>query len=141
MTGIEPLHLELVERALNRLVQEFVWRVDHGEADSLHELFTDEASVTGAGLDLRGRRAIAEWGAQRAAMPRTSRHICLPTRVTGVAADHARGVTTVLVFRHDGDLPAPAIPFGVGDYLDEFTLVDGVWLFAERVIDMPFVSV
>jgi hypothetical protein len=133
---------EATDQAIIRLVHEFAWRVDHGQADRVHELFTETGTLRGAGLELVGRAAIARWGSERAAMARASRHLCVGTRTTLDGFDRARAVTSVIAFRHDGPLPGPPVPFGVGDYHDEIVLEpDGQWRFAARYVDLVFQEV
>lgn len=47
--------------SLSRLVVESAWRVDLGQADTLHELFTDDGELE-VGRVYRGRDEIRDWG-------------------------------------------------------------------------------
>src|SRR3954471_671674 len=54
---------------LSRLVTEAAWRVDIGQADTLHELFVDDGELIVPPTNLRGRQAIQEWGRRLADVP------------------------------------------------------------------------
>ena len=55
-----------------------MWRVDNGHADTLYELYAEDAQLDLNGpTPLRGREAIREWGRQIASDPpwKTIRHV------------------------------------------------------------------
>jgi len=53
--------------SLSRLVVEFAWRVDHGQADRVWELFVPDGVLDTGGAPLAGHDAIRDWGRARAA--------------------------------------------------------------------------
>ena len=63
--------------AIEELVAEHAWLIDHGRAGELPDLYTPNGRLLGVGDPLEGRAAITAWRARRAAMRgRTSRHVC-----------------------------------------------------------------
>jgi hypothetical protein len=50
--------------ALARLVIETAWRIDHGKAGTVQELFADEGQMNLGQTSLKGREEIREMGAQ-----------------------------------------------------------------------------
>jgi hypothetical protein len=48
--------------ALSRLVAEISWRIDHGKADTVWELFVPDGVLDTGGTPLAGHQAIREWG-------------------------------------------------------------------------------
>ena len=119
---------------IEELIIEHAWMIDHGQADELSSLYTDNGRMLGLGDDIVGRDAIAAWGLRRAALlGRTSRHVCTNIRLVWEAADRIRGTAVLTVYRHDGADSGPAIALMVGDYEDIFARgADGRWRFAER---------
>ena len=63
-TTVEQLVSETDHVQLSRLVTEHAWRVDHGRADTIHELYVDDGELIVGPTPLRGRAAILEWGRQ-----------------------------------------------------------------------------
>ena len=55
--------------ALSRLVEEISWRIDHGRADSVWELFVPDGVLATSGAPLVGHDAIRAWGKARAPPP------------------------------------------------------------------------
>ena len=45
-TAVEQLVGEIDHVQLSRLVTEHAWRVDHGRADTIHELYVDDGELT-----------------------------------------------------------------------------------------------
>ncbi len=123
-----------VRTAIAGLVAEYVWLIDHGAADRVASLFTEEGRLLGLGEDIVGRAAIAAWGERRAAMrERTTRHVCTNLRLTHESPGRVRGTVLLTVYRHDGPPPRPATPFMVGDFEDIYERgQDGSWRIAER---------
>jgi ketosteroid isomerase-like protein len=126
--------------AIEQLIQRHAWLIDHGEADKVGELFTQDAVLYGVGPDKIGRAAIAEWGRQRAAMSeRRSRHAQSNILIEPVGAGTARGWVVLALYRHDGPGPGSATPLLIAEYADRYAREsDGTWLFAERRLTVLF---
>ena len=126
--------------AIEQLIYRHAWLIDHGQAEKVAELFTEDGTLFGVGPVKIGRAAIAEWGRQRAAMrERRSRHVHSNLIVEGDGEDRARGTTLLTLYRHDGDGEGSVSPLVIGEYEDRFRKQpDGGWLFAERRLSILF---
>jgi hypothetical protein len=132
-TTAEQLVSDTDHVELSRLVTEHAWRVDHGRADTVHELYVDDG-VLDVGTPVRGRQAIREWGRQLvAAAPwRSIRHVCGNMRFVADGADAAEGITILTVFMTAGPGPATTLPFSVGEDHDRFVRTENGWKMASR---------
>src|SRR3984957_6248405 len=101
--------------ALSRLVEEISWRIDHGRADSVWELFVPDGVLATSGAPLVGHDAIRAWGKARAASAARTRHIVSGMRFIHDGDGRAAGSTLLTVFIHEGDGRGPAIPSVVGE--------------------------
>jgi hypothetical protein len=117
---------------LSRLVVEIAWRIDHGQADRVWELFVADGVLETGGTRLVGHDAIRDWGRARVASTAQTRHICSGMRFTDRGSGRATGSTLLTVFIHDGDGRGPTVPTVVGEDTDEFVRTDAGWRFASR---------
>jgi SnoaL-like domain len=124
--------------ALSRLVVEIAWRIDHGRADTVWELFVPDGFLTAGGAPLVGHEAIRDWGRSRAAAGIRSRHICSGMRFIDRGEGRASGSTLLTVFMHNGDGRGPAAPSVVGEDSDEFVRTDAGWRFVSREFEILF---
>ena len=117
---------------LSRLVIEHAWRADHGHADTIHELYADDAEVDA--WTVRGQAAIRELGRQVADAPpwRTVRHVCGNMRFVKRGPDEAEGITVLTVFMVEGDDAATTLPYRVGEDHDRFVRTKDGWRFLRR---------
>lgn len=118
--------------AIEQLVSELLWRLDHDAADTTWELYTEDAVSTGPLGDMNGREAIRAWGQRRA-------------KITGVVGRHhlgglrlawdgdtLRGWVQYLTFRDSAE--NSLIPASVGEFREAYRQVDGTWKIARREI-------
>ncbi|WP_181809329.1 nuclear transport factor 2 family protein [Streptomyces shenzhenensis] len=161
---MDPLERLLAERACERLVIDFVRRLDLGEPSSVAELFTEDGwwewPPPGDGRRAEGRAALAAYFGSRPA-GRLSRRVMSNILVTVTGPRTATATSyfqTYRVDRHDGGrdegrdgtrdggpgggsgggmLPAGP-PVQVGHYEDRFRCLDGRWLLASRSLVLPF---
>ncbi len=124
--------------SLSRLVVEIAWRIDHGQADRVWELFVPDGVLATSGTPLVGHDAIRDWGRTRVASTVQTRHICSGMRFTDRGNGQATGSTLLTVFIHDGAGLGPAIPSVVGEDTDEFIRTDAGWLFVSRTFKTLF---
>ena len=141
ITGTELL---LIERACQRLGVRYTHHVDFGKAEKIAELFTEDG-VWEAGLRrAEGKAAIQDLFRQRQELKkRISRHVVTNHLVEVLDASHARGVSYIVLFRHDYDLtktsrPLDNQPVFVGQYEDEYVKTDSGWRFKSRKVNGPF---
>ncbi|MFF3331137.1 nuclear transport factor 2 family protein [Streptomyces sp. NPDC002888] len=134
----------LAERACERLVLDFVHRLDLGEPSTVAELFTEDGTwewPAGERL-IKGRAALRDYFGSRPA-DRLSRRLMSNVLVTVTSPDtaHARSYfTTYRVDGHDGASMVPAgPPVQIGHYEDAFHRApDGTWLLSSRTLFLAF---
>ena len=130
--------------ALEDLMTEFAWRVDHGQANLVHELFTQNGSIAAPGLKLDGRDEIARVFGERAkSTGRVSRHLWSNPRFEAIGEGHVRTTTLVQTFfftLEEGDQsPVANNNFIVGDSIDVMRREnDGCWRFESRQLQVCF---
>jgi hypothetical protein len=124
--------------SLSRLVVEISWRIDHGQADRVWELFVADGVLDTSGTPLVGHDAIRNWGRARVASTVRTRHICSGMRFIDRGNGRATGSTLLTVFMHDGEGRGPAVPAVVGEDTDEFVRAGAGWQFASRTFETLF---
>jgi hypothetical protein len=118
---------------LSRLVIEAAWRVDLGSADSLHELFLEDGTLSLGDEVLGGWEEIKEWG-RRAVAAHTFegiRHVCGNMRFFATGDDTAEGIT-VLTVDTDHKAPGTSVPWTVGEDHDKFVRTEDGWRLSSR---------
>jgi hypothetical protein len=125
---------------LSRLVMEHAWRVDHGRADTVHELYVDDGELVVPPTPVRGRAALREWGRKlvESAPWRTIRHACTNMRFTADGPDNAEGTSLLMVYMVAGAGPATTTPWKVGEDHDRFVRTAGGWRLVSRRWDELF---
>jgi len=132
----------LAERACERLLIEFVRRLDLGDPGSVADLFTPGGiwEWPAGARTIRGRDELRSYFASRPA-DRMSRRLCTNILVEVDSPTRARATSYLVTYRVDGYsgamVPPPA-PANVGHYEDAFECHDGTWLLARRVTILPF---
>ncbi|MER6125064.1 nuclear transport factor 2 family protein [Streptomyces sp. NPDC001795] len=141
---MDPLEQLLAERACERVVLDFVHRLDLGEPSSVAELFTQDGiwewPAPGDCRRSEGREQLRKYFGSRPA-DRLSRRIMSNIRVTVTSADTAEATSYFTTYRVDGytgGMVPPGAPVQVGHYQDAFRKVDGTWLLASRTLFLPF---
>ncbi|MFF4309888.1 nuclear transport factor 2 family protein [Streptomyces sp. NPDC001507] len=149
---MDSLQRLLAEHACERLVIDFVRRLDLGEPSSVAELFTEDGwwewPPPGDGRRAEGRSALAAYFGSRPP-GRLSRRVMSNILVTVTGPDTATATSYFQTYRVDGHptgreggsgggtVPAGP-PVQVGHYDDRFRRVDGRWLLASRSLVLPF---
>jgi hypothetical protein len=139
---LDPLQRLLAERACERVILDFVRRLDLGEPSSVAELFTEDGTwewPDGKRL-IEGREALRKYFGSRPA-DRLSRRLMSNVLVTLTSPDAAISTAYFTTYRvdgyHGGQVPAGP-PVQVGNYEDTFRQVDGSWLISTRTLFLPF---
>lgn len=118
--------------AIEQLVAEHHWLLDHGQADRLHLLYAEDAVSRGPLGVMEGREAIKAWGERRITQDAgTVRHFSGGTRLAwedGVLT----GTTYYMTFRSTRE--DPTHPASVGEFRETYVEVDGRWLIRTREI-------
>ncbi|MFF4696354.1 nuclear transport factor 2 family protein [Streptomyces chattanoogensis] len=139
---LDPMERLVAERACERLIIEFVRRLDLGDPSSVADLFTPDGVWEWPADDRRieGRDALRAYFGSRPA-DRLSRRMCTNILVTVDSPTAATATTYFATYRVDGytDGMVPVrLPANVGHYEDTFRNVDGRWLLATRTTFLPF---
>jgi len=127
--------------AIEALIAEFAYLIDHGRGIEVHELFTEDG-VYGRSTGERsvGREAVREAYRRRAELPlRTTRHLFSNLRLEAGDARQISGTCLMTLYMGEGELPLPPAPYLVSEYSDVYRLCgDGRWRFAERITTWLF---
>jgi hypothetical protein len=134
----------LAERACERLILDFVHRLDLGEPASVAELFTEDGwwewPPPGDGRRSEGREALGKYFGSRPP-DKLSRRIMSNIRVTVTSKDTAEATSYFTTYRIEGwtgGMVPAGPPVQVGNYEDVFRRVEGRWLLASRTLHLPF---
>src|SRR3981081_907024 len=125
---------------LCRLVTEIAWRIDHGQANTVWELFVPSGILNTSGNPLVGHDAIRAWGAERVRATTLSRHICSGMRFVRNGPDKAIGSTLLTIFMGQAGSVGSSNPQIVGEDRDEFVRTPEGWKFTSRTFETLFVS-
>jgi ketosteroid isomerase-like protein len=122
-------------RAIEALLTEFAYRVDHGQADRVHELFVADAVLSTPAFTLNGRDEIeARFGARAKDTSRKSQHYCTNLRLSREGETIVAESNALTVIVTDG-----AAPFMMsGTSRDECVRHDGAWVFRRRALSTIF---
>ena len=139
---LEPLNRLMAERDCERLIIDFVRRLDLGEPGSVAELFTADGvwEWPDGGRRVEGRDALRRYFGSRPA-DRLSRRMMTNILVSLTSATTASATSYLVTYRVDGyagGMLPPSLPVNIGHYEDAFSKVDGKWLLARRVTVLPF---
>jgi len=121
--------------AIQRLLSDFAWYADLGEADLLASLFTEEALFHVGGKDLHGRREIADDCRRRFLIAgRKTRHVWSNLRVDRAEEEgRVRATAVQLTFEQVGEGEKTEVR--VNDMADVLQKgADGQWRFARRSV-------
>jgi len=123
--------------AIEALLSEFYWRLDHPGSGTVADLFTEAGTIVTPRFELAGRAAIAQWFAARA--QRTTRHRWSNLRLTRAAG---RCVAV------DAYLSTAAAPTSAASAAAEVMISEthdmvvrdeqGAWQFAARNLSVVF---
>jgi hypothetical protein len=128
-----------VRYEIEALVNEYAWRIDHGHADRLHELYTDDGCFEALDIRCVGREELQRWGVARAKMEhRTTRHVFTNLRLVFESEDRICGTVIITLYRRDNAPLGPADLLAVGDYDDVYVRSNGKWLIRERKLNLIF---
>jgi SnoaL-like domain len=142
--AMEPIDRLFAERACERLIVEFLRRLDLGDPSTVADLFTPDGVWEWPEGDRRveGRAALRAYFGSRPQdrLSRRTTSNILVTVDSGSAqqAGSTSYFTTYRVDGHTGGMVPPRLPVNVGHYEDTFRKVGGVWLLASRSLFLAF---
>ncbi|MFF7767793.1 nuclear transport factor 2 family protein [Streptomyces massasporeus] len=139
---MDPMERLLAERACERLILDFVHRLDLGEPSSVAELFTEDGVWRWPhdGRLVEGRDALRTYFGSRPA-DRLSRRMMSNVLVTVTSPDTAGAISCFTTYRvdgYEGGVVPAGPPVQIGHYEDEFHRAGGAWLLASRTLHLPF---
>ncbi|BCB76586.1 hypothetical protein GCM10022251_22360 [Phytohabitans flavus] len=126
-----------IRAAVDAVMAEWAWHIDHGDVDALVALFTDDARYVAGGVTLDGKGEIEERYRSRTRHgARTTRHVYSGLRLTEVTPAAVRATSTWICYAANAPAPVEGTRvFLVADFLDRLThCADGRWRLAERTI-------
>lgn len=141
--ALNPIDRLLAERACERVIVDFVHKLDFGDPGDVADLFTDGGFWEWPEGDRRieGRDALRSYFVSRPS-DRLSRRICTNILVTVTSESTAIATTYFTTYRVDGHTGsgfAPQRPpTQVGHYTDTFLKVEGDWLLGSRSLHLAF---
>ncbi|MEV7182382.1 nuclear transport factor 2 family protein [Kitasatospora sp. NPDC093679] len=138
----EPLDRLLAEHACERLLIDFLHRLDLGEPGTVAQLFTPDGVWEWPAGERRveGRDALRTYFASRPA-DRMSRRLCSNVLVDVHSPTTATATSYFATYRVDGwtgGMLPPRLPVNVGHCEDTLRRTDGRWLLATRTVHLPF---
>jgi hypothetical protein len=119
---------------LERLVTEVAFRIDHGRAETVHELFLEDGTLDLGDRVLRGKDSIQAWGreiVEQKTYPGI-RHVCTNMRFVADGENAAEGIVINTVYMDPAEDPGTTVPFVVGEDYDRFIRTDRGWRFESR---------
>jgi uncharacterized protein (TIGR02246 family) len=127
--------MESDQLMIERLLSDFAWFADRGDATALSELFIPDGVLLVSGNELRGRVQIAEDCIRRFLDPnRRTRHFWSNLRIDRMDGDTAASFAIQLTFEQSG--AGQPTQLRVNDLVDEFRRdPSGSWKIARRVIE------
>lgn len=137
----------LIERECERLVTRCCHYVDHGEAQRIADLFTEDGVWTAPGIvTMRGQQELRKGlGERQARTTRVARHVCTNLLLTVIDENTAEGVVYLTLYRHDrkegedeGELAPLEAPLMLGEYRDRFVRTPDGWRIAHREVAVSF---
>jgi hypothetical protein len=140
--ALDPLERLFAERACERVIVEFVRRLDLGDPSSVADLFMPDGVWEWPRGDRRveGREALRSYFGSRPEN-RLSRRMSTNILVTVNFASAATATSYFATYCVDGytDGMVPArLPANVGHYEDTFRKVENTWILTSRVTHLPF---
>jgi 3-phenylpropionate/cinnamic acid dioxygenase small subunit len=125
--------LSLEDRyAIEGLVNEYAWLLDHQRWHEVADLCTDDAVLSIRRREIVGKEGLAEWAEYRAAKgARKTLHQMTNLRIDAVDQNHATGVAALVLHMAKGSGNTTYVDL-VGDYHDEYVRTPDGWRFRRR---------
>ena len=120
--------------AITALVNEFSYLIDHGEARSIPNLFTENGTFESPQALLESREAIAAAMVERAQVEYETRHVITNLRITIASSDEIHGTAMLMLYRWTpGGENSTCQPVALAEYHDVYQRnAEGDWQFASR---------
>jgi 3-phenylpropionate/cinnamic acid dioxygenase small subunit len=120
--------------AIEALVTEYAWLLDHRCWDDVPKLMTDDVVLKIRGREIVGQAGVIEWAEARAEKKsRRTQHQMTLVRLEPVDADHVNG-TAALVLHVAKMGGSDTYVDLVGEYQDEYVRTPDGWRFRRRTL-------
>jgi 3-phenylpropionate/cinnamic acid dioxygenase small subunit len=128
-----PDELPIEDRmAIEQLVIEYAWLLDHQRWDDVADLCTPDAVLFIRGREIVGHEGLAEWAARRAERAnRRTQHQMTLMRLSRVADDEVHGTAGLVLHVAKTGGGGTYVDL-IGEYVDEYVRDDGRWKFRRR---------
>jgi 3-phenylpropionate/cinnamic acid dioxygenase small subunit len=118
--------------AIEALVTEYAWLLDHQRWDDVLNLFTEDAEVFIRRRDIIGHSGLKEWAAYRAQKQnRKTQHQMTLLRLQRTAPDRVEGTAALVLHVAKSGGGATYVDL-VGEYEDEYVRTPDGWKFRRR---------
>lgn len=118
--------------AINDLVVEYAWVLDHKLWDRIPSLCTDDAVLHIRGREIVGREGLEQWAAYRAQKgSRRTQHQMTLLRLEPAGRDHVNGTAALVLHVAKGGGSGTYVDL-VGEYQDEYVRTSDGWRFRRR---------
>ncbi len=130
-----PVDLAIADRlAIEALVTEYAWLLDHRRWHDVAGLCTDDAVLKIRGREIVGQKGLADWAEYRAQKhARRTQHQMTLLRLEPVEADVVAGTAGLVLHVAKTGGSGTYVDL-VGEYQDEYVRVDGAWRFRRRTL-------
>ena len=121
--------------AIEALVTEYAWLLDHREWERIETLFTPDCHLKIRGREIDGHQGLRQWASYRAAKQsrKTQHQMTLVRLVAGEDPDVVQG-TASLVLHVAKSGGSDSYVDLVGEYRDEFVRGEDGWRFRRRLL-------
>jgi hypothetical protein len=127
--------------AIESLVVEHAWLVDHKERSRIPDLYTEDCVVIGYGPPLTGREELRAWFAEREKGPvGVTLHIITNLHLERVSPHVIDGWASLLFYVAPSAAQGSVLPSSVSTYRDVYVNTDGGWRISRRTMERMFTS-
>jgi 3-phenylpropionate/cinnamic acid dioxygenase small subunit len=120
--------------AIEALVTEYAWLLDHRRWNEVAGLCTEDAVLKIRGREIVGQRGLAEWAEYRAQKSaRRTQHQMTLLRLESQEPDLVRGTASLVLHVAKTGGSGTYVDL-VGEYEDEYARTDSGWLFRRRTL-------
>jgi 3-phenylpropionate/cinnamic acid dioxygenase small subunit len=118
--------------AINALVTEYAWLLDHRRWHDVADLCTEDAELNIRGRQINGKAGLSEWADYRALKKsRRTQHQMTNLRLDPVEPDRVEGIAALVLHVAKAGSGGTYVDL-VGEYHDEYVRTPAGWRFRRR---------
>ena len=126
----------LLRVEVEHLIFEHMWRLDHGQQDTLWELCAEDIELHGPMGVTHGVEGMKKWGAERVKFTDlVGKHYASGIRVAWVDGV-LTSWTPYVTYRNTSE--NPLVPASVGEFIETYSRIDGKLRFQSRRTEIVF---